>query len=171
MSQEWRRDGYAISTEASRLDLETVHDFLKNSYWAPGVPFEVVRRSVENSMAFGVYHGAEQVGFARVVTDRATFAYIAKCSSWRRTADTVWGYGRWRPSSPTLNCRDSGDGCWPPETLMNCTGDSASTASRAQGSLWRKRTPPTASAGSRLSSLLPAPQALPGPVGEPATVH
>ena len=77
MSQEWRRDGYAISTEASRLDLETVHDFLKNSYWAPGVPFEVVRRSVENSMAFGVYHGAEQVGFARVVTDRATFAYIA----------------------------------------------------------------------------------------------
>jgi|SRR5215203_3450783 GNAT superfamily N-acetyltransferase len=76
MNREWRHDGYVISTDASRLDLETVHDFLKNSYWAAGVPIEVVERSVENSMAFGVYSGAEPVGFARVVTDRATFAYL-----------------------------------------------------------------------------------------------
>ena len=77
MSREWRRDGYVISTDASRLDLGTVHDFLKTSYWAAGVPSEIVERSVENSMVFGVYHGAKQVGFARVVTDRATFAYLA----------------------------------------------------------------------------------------------
>src|SRR5215210_5196883 len=77
MSREWRRDGYVISTDASRLDLGTVHDFLRTSYWAAGVPFEIVERSVENSMVFGVYHGAEQVGFARVVTDQATFAYLA----------------------------------------------------------------------------------------------
>ena len=77
MSREWRRDGYIISTDASRLDLGTVHDFLRTSYWAAGVPFEIVERSVENSMVFGVYHGAEQVGFARVVTDQATFAYLA----------------------------------------------------------------------------------------------
>src|SRR5215212_10016225 len=77
MIGEWRRDGYVISTDASRPDLKTVHDFLKGSYWAAGVSFEVVERSVENSMVFGVYHEAEQVGFARVVTDRATFAYLA----------------------------------------------------------------------------------------------
>jgi GNAT superfamily N-acetyltransferase len=77
MSREWRRDGYVISTDASRLDLGTVHGFLRTSYWAAGVPFEIVERSVENSMVFGVYHGAEQVGFARVVTDQATFAYLA----------------------------------------------------------------------------------------------
>jgi GNAT superfamily N-acetyltransferase len=77
MRKEWRYDGYVISTDASRLDLRTVYNFLKTSYWAAGVPFEVVERSVRNSMVFGVYSGEEQVGFARVVTDRATFAYLA----------------------------------------------------------------------------------------------
>ena len=77
MRKEWRYDGYVISTEASRLDLRTVHNFLKTSYWAAGVPFEVVERSVENSMNFGMYSGEEQIGFARVVTDSATFAYLA----------------------------------------------------------------------------------------------
>jgi GNAT superfamily N-acetyltransferase len=77
MSREWRHDGYIISTDTSRLDLGMVHSFLKSSYWAAGVPFEVVERSVQNSMVFGVYRGAEQTGFARVVTDRATFAYLA----------------------------------------------------------------------------------------------
>lgn len=77
MSEEWRHDGYFISTDASRLDLRAVHGFLKTSYWASGVPFEVVERSVQNSMVFGVYSGEEQVGFARVITDRATFAYLA----------------------------------------------------------------------------------------------
>src|SRR5829696_2801974 len=77
MRKEWRYDGYVISTDASRLDMRTVHDFLKTSYWAAGVPFDVVERSVGNSMVFGVYGGEEQVGFARVVTDRATFAYLA----------------------------------------------------------------------------------------------
>ena len=46
MPEEWRHDGYVISTDASRLDLRSVHDFLKTSYWAAGVPFEVVERSV-----------------------------------------------------------------------------------------------------------------------------
>jgi len=77
MCKEWRYDGYLISTDASRLDLRTVHNFLKTSYWAAGVPFEVVERSVENSMNFGMYSGEEQIGFARVVTDSATFAYLA----------------------------------------------------------------------------------------------
>ncbi len=74
---QWRRGAYFICTDRSRLNVELVHEFLKNSYWASGIPDEIVRRSVENSLAFGVYTGGEQVGFARVVTDYATFAYLA----------------------------------------------------------------------------------------------
>ena len=70
------RGEYTVSTDPGRLDLGAVHGYLTSSYWADGVPFEVVRRSVENSLCFGLYHGAAQVGFARVVTDRATFAYL-----------------------------------------------------------------------------------------------
>ena len=77
MTRGWRRDGYLISTDASMLDLEVVHGYLSRSYWAAGVQEDVVRRSIENSLCFGVYRGEEQAGFARVVTDRATFAYLA----------------------------------------------------------------------------------------------
>jgi GNAT superfamily N-acetyltransferase len=77
MTRGWWRDGYLISTDASMLDLEVVHGNLSRSYWAAGVPEDVVRRSIENSLCFGVYRGEEQAGFARVVTDRATFAYLA----------------------------------------------------------------------------------------------
>jgi GNAT superfamily N-acetyltransferase len=77
MTSGWRRDGYLISTDASMLDLEVVHGYLSRSYWAAGVPEDVVRRSIENSLCFGVYRGEDQAGFARVVTDRVTFAYLA----------------------------------------------------------------------------------------------
>ena len=77
MAREWRRGAYLVTMDKARLDLEVVHSFLKTSYWAAGIPAEVVRRSVENSLAFGLFRGDEQVGFARVVTDYATFAYLA----------------------------------------------------------------------------------------------
>jgi GNAT superfamily N-acetyltransferase len=73
----WRRGEFEVSTERARLDLGVIHTFLSNSYWARGIPLEVVRRSADNSLCFGVYQGDAQVGFARVVTDRATFAYLA----------------------------------------------------------------------------------------------
>ena len=77
MSEEWHRDGYVVSTDAERLDLEVVHAFLVESYWAQGIPRETVERSIEGSMPFGLYAASgEQVGFARVVSDRATFAWI-----------------------------------------------------------------------------------------------
>ena len=66
-----------ISTDPSRIDLDFVHGFLSESYWAPGIPLEVVRRSIENSLPFGAYDGTRQLGFARVISDFATFAYIA----------------------------------------------------------------------------------------------
>ncbi len=73
---EWRRGPYAVSTDPERLDLATTAAFLAESDWAPEIPEPVVRRSVQGSIAFAVYEGDRQVGFARVVSDRATFAWV-----------------------------------------------------------------------------------------------
>jgi len=66
-----------ISTDPSRIDVSLVHDFLSNSYWAKGRPREVVERSIAHSLCFGAYEGGNQVAFARLITDRAVFAYLA----------------------------------------------------------------------------------------------
>jgi GNAT superfamily N-acetyltransferase len=67
-----------ISTDPDRLDVGLIHHWLsEQSYWAQGVPLHIVQRAVENSLSFGVYLDGAQVGFARVVTDRATFAWLA----------------------------------------------------------------------------------------------
>jgi len=76
MTTEWVRDGFTISTDPARIELDVVHGFLAASYWATGIPREVVRRSIEQSLCFGLYHEGRQIGFARVITDRATFAYL-----------------------------------------------------------------------------------------------
>lgn len=67
---------YEISTDPHRFDIDLVHDFLRNSYWAQEIPRSVVERSIRHSLCFGAFHGERQVGFARVITDFATFAYI-----------------------------------------------------------------------------------------------
>jgi len=77
MHHLWSKGDYEISTDPARIDVVTVHEFLTNSYWAKGIPLETVRRSIENSIPFGVYHGPQLVGFARVISDCATFAYLA----------------------------------------------------------------------------------------------
>ena len=75
---EWHRGQYTISTDRARLDIKAVHEFLStSSYWAQGRSFETVARAVENSLPFGLYDGGRLIGFARVVTDRATFAWLA----------------------------------------------------------------------------------------------
>jgi GNAT superfamily N-acetyltransferase len=68
---------YEVSTDPTRLDIEAIHAFLATTYWSPGVPLSTVRRAVENSVCVGVYLAGQQVGFARMVTDKATFAYLA----------------------------------------------------------------------------------------------
>lgn len=77
MAEEWQCGEYTISTDPARIDLALVHDFLRQSYWAEDIPLEIVERSLRHSLPFGIYHGAAQVGFARVISDRATFAYLA----------------------------------------------------------------------------------------------
>jgi GNAT superfamily N-acetyltransferase len=77
MDSQWRRGDFTISTDKRRLDLDVIHGFLTTSYWAAGRSVETIRRSIRNSIPFGVYKGGRQVGFARVITDYATFAWIA----------------------------------------------------------------------------------------------
>jgi N-acetylglutamate synthase-like GNAT family acetyltransferase len=69
--------GYQIAADKSRLDVDLIHDFLTHSYWAPGIPRELVQRSIDNSLCFGAYRGPQQIAFARVISDFATFAYLA----------------------------------------------------------------------------------------------
>ncbi len=73
---ELTRGDYTISTDPAKLDLSVIHGFLTASYWAHGIPLEVVRRSIHHSIPFGLYHAGRQVGFARWITDHATFAYL-----------------------------------------------------------------------------------------------
>ncbi len=77
MHQEWHREGLVVTTDPARFDLRAIHDYLTRSYWAEGVPFEIVERSIRGSLCFGLLDGDAQVGFARAITDRATFAYLA----------------------------------------------------------------------------------------------
>lgn len=86
-------DGYVVSTDRRRLDLTRIHRFLSTSYWSPELPFEVMTKSIAGSMPFGVYGGEEQVGFARVVTDRATFAYL--CDVYVEEEHRGRGLGQW----------------------------------------------------------------------------
>jgi len=75
--REWTRGEFVISTDRRRLDIDVVHDYLASSYWAAGMPRAVLERGIENSLTFGIYHRDRQVGFARVITDLATYAYLS----------------------------------------------------------------------------------------------
>jgi len=69
--------GYEIDTDKSRLDVDVIHKFLAASYWSQGIPRDIILKSIQQSDCFGVYKSGAQVGFARVISDHATFAYIA----------------------------------------------------------------------------------------------
>jgi N-acetylglutamate synthase-like GNAT family acetyltransferase len=75
--EEYIQENYVVSTDPSKLDLKVVHGYLSRSYWAEEIPFETVKRSVEHSLCFGVYALGKQIGFARVISDYTTFAYLA----------------------------------------------------------------------------------------------
>ena len=78
MISEKKIDNYIISNDRAKLDVNYIHYFLsKESYWAKNIPIELVKTSIEGSLSFGVYHQDKQIGFARVITDYATFGYLA----------------------------------------------------------------------------------------------
>jgi GNAT superfamily N-acetyltransferase len=74
---EWEQGNLLVSADPARLSIDAIHAFLTRSYWAAGIPRDVVERSLSHSLCFGVFDRADQIGFARVISDRATFAYVA----------------------------------------------------------------------------------------------
>lgn len=76
MTSAWQRDGFEISVDPARLQVDAIADALARAYWAAGRPRNVIVRSLEHSRAYGLYHGDRQIGLARVITDLATFAYL-----------------------------------------------------------------------------------------------
>lgn len=74
---EWTRGELTITTDPARVDRAAVRAFLAGSYWAEGIPSEIVDRSIDGSIPFALFDGPRQIGFARAITDRATFAYLA----------------------------------------------------------------------------------------------
>lgn len=75
--EEYHKEQYLVSSDPKKLDLHAIHGYLSRSYWAEDIPFETVKRSVEHSLCFGVYNDKKQIGFARVISDYTTFAYLA----------------------------------------------------------------------------------------------
>jgi GNAT superfamily N-acetyltransferase len=73
---DWSREGFTVSCDPAKVDHAVVAGFLAESYWARGIPAETVRRSIEGSLCFALLAGDRQIGFARVISDRATIAYL-----------------------------------------------------------------------------------------------
>lgn len=93
MFYERHREKFTVSTDPARLDVDAVHAFLSTSYWAQGIPRETVALALGNSLCFGLYEEDRQVGLARMVTDRATFAYL--CDVYVLPERRGLGLGRW----------------------------------------------------------------------------
>ncbi|HVP20334.1 MAG TPA: GNAT family N-acetyltransferase [Anaerolineaceae bacterium] len=91
---EFIKDNFIVTTDKSKLDLKTIHEFLSTqSYWAQNRPYEIVEKAVEHSMCFGVYDGERLAGFARIVTDYATFAWL--CDVFVLPEYRGIGLGKW----------------------------------------------------------------------------
>ena len=73
---EYRKGQYHITTDPNQIDVDAVHAYLSHSYWAKGIPREIVAKSIRHSLCFGLFDGARQIGLARIISDRATFAYL-----------------------------------------------------------------------------------------------
>ena len=76
MTYEHHRDGFTVSTDPARLDLDAVHAFLTTAYWCEGIPRETLAQALSHSLCFGLYAGPRQIGLARVISDFATYAYL-----------------------------------------------------------------------------------------------
>lgn len=76
MAEEYTQGEFTLSTDRGRMDAAVIHGFLARSYWARDIPLAIVKKAIEHSLCFGVFEGNSQVGFARVITDYATFAYL-----------------------------------------------------------------------------------------------
>jgi ribosomal protein S18 acetylase RimI-like enzyme len=90
---EYTNGQYSITTDTQRLDLDAIHAYLTRSFWAEGIPKALMAKAIAHSLCFGLFAGANQIGFARVVTDRATFAYL--CDVYVLETHRGRGLGKW----------------------------------------------------------------------------
>ncbi len=74
--QSYEKNGVTVTTDPSKLDVAAIHVYLSRAYWSEGIPRKIVERAIANSLCFGLFSGTKQIGLARVVTDRATYAYL-----------------------------------------------------------------------------------------------
>ena len=93
MTYEHHRDGFTVSTDPARLDVDAVHAFLTTAYWCEGIPRETLARALSHSLCFGLYAGPRQIGLARVISDFTTFAYL--CDVYVLPELRGKGLGRW----------------------------------------------------------------------------
>lgn len=93
MHIEHHRDQYTISTHPAKLDISAVHEFLANCYWSKGIPREIVERAIKHSLCFGLYDDGKQIGFARVISDFTTYAYL--CDVYVLESHRGKGLGTW----------------------------------------------------------------------------
>jgi GNAT superfamily N-acetyltransferase len=107
---EWIREDYRITTDHASLDVEMVWRFLRESYWAADIPRMTVERAIRGSMPFGLYHASRQIGFARVISDMATFAYLADVFVLDEFRNK--GFGRWLIQAVMEHPDLSGIGRW-----------------------------------------------------------
>jgi GNAT superfamily N-acetyltransferase len=89
----WQRDDYSISDRNEDLDRAAIHAFLREAYWSPGLPRAVLDKAIDRSLCFGLRRGEEMIGFARVISDRASFAYLADV--FVLPAHRAHGLGKW----------------------------------------------------------------------------
>lgn len=90
---DYTKGQYWITTDPQKLDLDAIHAYLSRSFWAEGIPKQTVAKAIAHSLCFGLFDGGEQIGLARVVTDRATFAYL--CDVYVLERYRGRGLGKW----------------------------------------------------------------------------
>lgn len=110
MTQQWYRGEFTISTDTQRLNLELIHNFLTHSYWASGRKLAEVKKSIDNSLPFGIYWRTEQIGFARVITDKTTYAYL--CDVFIVESFRGKGLGKWLVETIISHPEFQGLGKW-----------------------------------------------------------
>ena len=93
MFETFQREGYLISTDPAQLDLDAIHAYLVRAYWCEGIPRETMERAIANSLCFALLRGTAQIGFARVITDSATYAYL--CDVYVLEEHRDKGLGKW----------------------------------------------------------------------------
>ena len=116
--QTWQRDGYEISTDPARVDRDLTHRFLSEDAYGAGVSRDV-DKAIDGSLVFGIYQGTEQVGYARVVSDYATFAWL--CDVFVLPGHRLWLREVAHGVVTATHSRDCAASCSPPAMPMACT--------------------------------------------------